>query len=50
MLSAHQRICVPIDQGVTGQVFARQKTTYTNDFVKNDFPVWYPETDNLRNF
>jgi hypothetical protein len=40
---------VPINEGVTGQTFARQKTNYYNDFVKKDCKLWYPESDNVNN-
>lgn len=39
---------MPVNLGVSGQTFQRQKINYFNDFAKPDCPVWYPESDNVK--
>ena len=33
ILTQHQMICIPADQGLTGTAFCKAKTIYDNDFA-----------------
>ena len=43
-------ICIPSDQGITGACFTRGKTVYYNNFTGVTQSLFYPETDNIKQY